>query len=80
MKKVVGKAHPNIYELVEVIKKEEALTTMRVQQIVAGASQPPRRRKVRDRDRKIQTLFQRLELGTVTLDNYLDSIKHHTGL
>ena len=50
---------------------------MRVQQLVAGASQPPRRRNVRDRDKKIETLFQRLELGTVTLDDYLDSI---TGL
>ena len=41
LKKVVGKAHRNNYKLVEVIKKEEALTTMRVQQLVAGASQPP---------------------------------------
>ncbi len=49
---IVGKAPPNICELVEVIKKEEALTTMRVQQLVAGASQPPRRRRVRDRDKK----------------------------
>ncbi len=76
----MGKAHPNIYELVEVIKKEEALTTMRVQRLVAGVSQPPRRRRVRDRQRRIQTLFQRLELGTITLDDYLDAIKHHTGL
>ena len=45
VEKVVGKAHPNIYELVEVIKKEEALTIMQVQQLVAGALQPPRRGK-----------------------------------
>ena len=38
LKRVIGKAHPNIYELVEVVK-EESLTTMRVQQLVAGASQ-----------------------------------------
>ncbi len=80
LKKIVGKAHPNIYELVEVIQKEEALTTMRVQQLVAGASQPPRSRKVKDKDRKIQTLFQRLELGTITLGDYLDAIIYHTGL
>ena len=80
LKRVIGKAHPNIYELVEVFKKEESLTTMRVQQLVAGASQAPRRRKVRDRERKLQTLFQRLELGTISIDDYLESVKYHTGL
>ena len=77
---MIGKAHPSIYELVEVVKKEESLTTMRVQQLVAGASQAPRRRKVRDRERKLQTLFQRLELGTISIDDYLESVKYHTGL
>ena len=80
LKNIVGKAHPNVYELVEVIQKEESVTTMKVQQLVAGASQPPRRRKIKDRERKIQTLFQRLELGNITLGGFLDAIKYHTGL
>ncbi len=32
------------------------------------------------RDRKIQNLFQKLEIGTITLGDYLNAIKHHTGL
>ncbi len=63
--------------MVEVIQKEDAVTTMSY--LVAGASQLPRRRNIRDRDRKIQNLFQRLEIGTITLGDYLDAIKHHTG-
>ena len=36
LKKIVGKAHPNIYELVEVIKKEEALTIYHASAAVSG--------------------------------------------
>ena len=38
LKKAVGKPHQNVYELVEVIKREESITTMKVQQLFAGAS------------------------------------------
>ena len=72
LKKLVGKAHPIIYELVEVINHASAAVSGR-------CFTAPRRRKVRarGRDRKIQTLFQRLELETITLDDYLEGI---TGL
>lgn len=62
--KVVGKVHPNIYELIKVTKREEALTTMRVQQWQVLHSSPEE-----VGDRKIQTFFQILELGAVTLED-----------
>ena len=77
---VVGKAHPNVYELVEVIKREDSIATMKIQQLAVGGTQAPRRRKIRERERRLQTLFQRLELGSISLDEYLDAIKYHTGL
>ncbi len=80
LKKMVGKAHPNIYELVDVIKSEDSIATMKIGQLTAGATQAPRRRKIRERKRKLETLFQRLELGSVSLNEYLDAIKYHTGL
>ena len=45
----------------------------------SGAKEPPRRRKVRERERGIQTLFQRFSGGN-SIDEYLESFKHHTGL
>ena len=42
--------HPNVYELVEVIKREESITTM--QQLLAGASLAPRRRRLREEERR----------------------------
>ena len=75
LKKVARKAYPNIYEQIRVINKEKALITMQVRQLVADTSEPPSQPPTpptrRDRDRKIQTLFQRLELGTITLGDYL---------
>ena len=40
LKKVVGKSHPNIYELVDVFKREETSTKMKM--LEAGAQQAPR--------------------------------------
>ena len=40
------KAHPNVYELVDVIKREEATSKLKLQQYESGAVLPARRRKV----------------------------------
>ena len=70
----------NVFELNEVIKKEEATTLMKMSLYESGAKEPPRRRKVRERERRIQTLFQRFNGGNISIDLYLESFKHHTGL
>ena len=36
LKKVVGKPHPNIYEIIDVFKREEASTKMKMQMLEAG--------------------------------------------
>ena len=46
----------------------------------SGAKEPPRRRKVRERERRIQTLFQRFNGGNISIDEDLESFKHHSGL
>jgi hypothetical protein len=33
-----------------------------------------------DRERRIQTLFQRFNGGTISIDEYLEAFKHQTGL
>ena len=58
-------------------KREESITTMKVQQLLAGASLAPRRRCLREKERRLQSLFQGFELGTVSIDDYLE---HLTGL
>ena len=79
-KKAVGKPHPNVYELVEVTKREESITTMKVQQLLASASLAPRRRHLREKETRLQSLFQRFELRTISIDDYLETVKHLIGL
>ncbi len=44
LKRVVGKAHPNMFEFVEVVQKEQTATEVLLAQLEAGA-RPPRRAK-----------------------------------
>ena len=37
--KIVEKAHPNVFEIVETFKKEQALTEVTMAQLAAGAGQ-----------------------------------------
>ena len=58
----VGKAHPNIYEFVQVIQKEQTVTEVFVLQLEAGARPPQRTLKAINTDRKIQELKNALIL------------------
>ena len=40
MKKVVGKPHPYIYEIIDVFKRKEVSTKMKMQMLEAGARRP----------------------------------------
>ena len=78
LSKVVGKAHPNVYELVDVINREEATSKLKLQQYESGAVLPARRRKVRERERRLTTLFDRFNNGELSLDDFLKAVKHQT--
>ena len=80
LKKVVGKPHPNLYEIIHVFKREEASTKVKLQILQAGAQQAPRRRKMRQKEHRIQNLFSRLNQGTMSIDEYLEAMKHNTVL
>ena len=83
LKKVVGKPHPNVFELIEVIKKEEATTRMKMSLYESGAKEPPSRRKGREKEREKNPDSPsevQFNGGNISIDEYLESFKHHTGL
>ena len=81
LKKVVGKPHPNIHEIIDVFKREEALSTkMKIQMLEAGAQQAPRRRRVRQKEWRVQYLFDQFNSGTMPLNDYLEAMKYNTEL
>ena len=79
LNKIVGKAHPNIFELVDTFKKEQAMMEVDVTQHAVGAA-PPRSRQAVDRDRKIKELKERFEQNRSTLEDFIDGISAHTNL
>ena len=75
IKKMARKSHPNIYELIEILQKEQAATEVTIRQLEGGAIIRARRRKWVKRDEKIQKLKTELENGSRTLDSYINAIK-----
>ena len=53
LKKVVGKAHPNVFEITEVMKKEQASSEIKLQQLEMGGRAPPRRKRCMEKDNRI---------------------------
>ena len=79
MNKVVGKAHPNVFEIVEVFKAEQASTEVSLAQLATGATPPRRARRTVDKDKRIAKLKRRFAKNTISLKDYVRRIAGHTG-
>ena len=63
IKKIIGKPHPNIYTWVEFIQREEAVAKAKLQALSLGATARPQRRRVKEKEKRIQALFDRFNEG-----------------
>ncbi len=59
LRKLVGKAHPNVFEITETVKKEQASVEVSLAQLAAGAAPPRRGRRDIGRARMIDELKER---------------------
>ena len=80
MKKVITKPHPNIFAWIEYIQREEAVTKAKIESFRLGATPRPQRCRMKEKEKRIQTLFERFNGGGISLNEYLGAIKHLTGL
>ena len=80
LKSLVGKAHPNIYEFVEVIKKEQTATEILIAQLGAGATVPKRSSKTIVTDKKIKELRDRFDQNDISVEEYLHGVSYHISL
>ena len=62
MKRIAQKAHPNIYEMLELLQKEQATTEVTISQLEAGGIVRARTLKWVKRDEKIEKLKTELQL------------------
>ena len=71
LKKVVGKAHPNIFEILEVFKKEQVMSEVSMQQLVTGATPPRRAKKTVAKNKRIEELRSRFTTNAISLEEYV---------
>ena len=70
MKRIARKAHPNLYEVLELFQREQAATEVTIQQLEAGGIRKAKRRKVVQQE-KIKSLQDELAAGERNIDSYL---------
>ncbi|XP_064596789.1 uncharacterized protein LOC135463460 [Liolophura sinensis] len=72
MNSVAGKSHPNLFEFIRIIQREQTLTDLKISQLQAGGRFPPKRRKYRTQDEKLQRLKEQLQGEQLTLVEFAD--------
>ena len=69
LKRISRKAHPNLYEVLELFQREEAASRVTIIQLEAGGVEKAKRRKVVLREERIQKLREELDSGDRNLDS-----------
>ena len=70
MKRIARKAHPNLYEVLELFQREQAATEVTIQQLEAGGIRKAKRRKVVQWEEEIKSLQHELTAGERTIDSH----------
>ena len=79
MNRLAGKSHPNIFEVVELFKTEQATTEVTLQQLAAGGQPVVRRKQYRLKDQRIKRIKEKQLAGDYSLDEYITSISKWMG-
>ena len=75
LNRFVKKSHPNIYELLTELKKEQAATELTVHRARLGAAPPGRRPEYIRLDQQVDRLRTKFEAGEYTEEEYLGSLR-----
>ena len=70
------KAHPNLYDVLELFQHEQDAGEVTMQQLQSGGVRRKKRRKVEQQEDKIKELQGKLSNGDRDIDSYLSAIRH----
>ena len=76
LKKKAGKAHPNLYEIVDLFRQEEASTSVHMLQVQAGQPAPKRRKKYDNIDSRLHQLGLDYMIYHRTMESYMKAVGH----
>ena len=71
MKRIARKAHPHLYEVLELFQREQTATEVTIQHLEAGEIRKAKRRNVVQQEEKIKSLQDELTAGERNIDSYL---------
>ena len=80
LNRYVKKSHPNIFELITELKKEQATTELTISRARLGAAPPPRKAQYIQLDAQLDRLKTNFDAGDYTVEDYLASLRrlvHH---
>ncbi|XP_064483521.1 uncharacterized protein LOC135396466 isoform X1 [Ornithodoros turicata] len=80
IKKVLGKAHTNIYTCLEALKREEARQTTSLRQVLAGSQRRQRLRKWQLKDRAIADLERQYAENEIPMTLFLKEAQKFCGI
>ena len=78
MKQIARKAHPNVFELIEIFMQEQSSTEVSIAQLEAGSQPPKRAEKSVEKGNKIGELKSRFD--QISLEEYIRGIFAHTAI
>ena len=76
MKRVSRKAHPNLFEVVAILKKEQAASEVAIEQLAGGGRIRSKQRKVVQHEDTIKRLKAEFTNGVRSLDAFVNSLSH----
>ena len=76
LKRVTRKAHPNLFEVVEILKKEPAASEEAIEQLAGGGTIRSKRRRVVQYEDTIKKLKTEFTNGMRSLDAFVNSLSH----
>ena len=76
LNRTVGLTHPNVYRLLDSLRREQTLTELTLRQARQGASPPRRRHKYLQLDRRLERLRDAYRQGLTTTAQFLDAVRH----
>ena len=76
LKKMARKAHPNLFEFIEVIQKEQATAEVTIEQLSGAGRVRAKKSNVVRHEEAIKKLMEEFTGGIRTLESFLSSLSH----
>ena len=76
LNRLASKKHLNLFEVIELIKQEQAATEVQIIQLAGNGEPRPKKRKMQKRENKIKKLTSDFDNGHLTIESFISSLAH----